>query len=90
MYYRLNDKLMLRGWQKLPYALVEKGYSRPLFINALEMQTLQMCNGKIDLSLPLIPQKVRDLLPELERRRIIIHLLNVCAVAPLSSLLPHT
>lgn len=72
MFYRLNEKLLLRGWEKLPYAVVEKGVSRPLFINATEMQTLQMCNGLIDLSLPLVPQEVRDLLPVLEKRGIII------------------
>lgn len=40
MFCRLNEKLLLRGWEKLPYAVVEKGVSRPLFINATEMQTL--------------------------------------------------
>ncbi|MBR4081664.1 MAG: radical SAM protein [Clostridia bacterium] len=72
MYYKLNELLLLRGWQKLPYALVEKGCSRPLFINATEMQALQLCNGRIDLSLPLVPQSVRDLLPMLTERRIIL------------------
>ena len=71
MFYKLHEKLLLRGWQKLPYAIVEKGVSRPLFINAAEMLALRMCNGKIDLSLPLIPQSVRDLLPMLEKRGII-------------------
>lgn len=63
MYYKLNGNLLLRGWQKLPYAVVEKGIPRPMFINALEMQLLQLCNGKIDLSLPIIKQEIRDLLP---------------------------
>ena len=71
MFYRLNERLLLRGWEKLPYAMVEKGVSRPLFINATEMQALQMCNGLIDLSLPLVPQAVRDLLPILVERGII-------------------
>ncbi len=72
MFYRLNEKLLLRGWEKLPYAVIEKGVTRPLFITATEMQTLQMCNGLIDLSLPLVPQAVREMLPMLEQRGIII------------------
>ena len=67
MYYKLNEKLLLRGWQKLPYAVVEKGAGRPLFLHATEMQALQLCNGLIDTDLPMIPQEVRDLLPGLLR-----------------------
>lgn len=72
MYYKLHEKLLLRGWEKLPYAVVEKGARRPLFIKPVEMQALQMCNGRIDLSLPLVPQEVKDLLPLLQERGIII------------------
>ncbi len=72
MFYRLNEKLLLRGWEKLPYAVVEKGVSRPLFISAAEMQALQMCNGLVDLSLPLVPDHVRELLPILTERGIVI------------------
>ena len=72
MFYRLNEKLLLRGWEKLPYAVIEKGVTRPLFITATEMQALQMCNGLIDLSLPLVPQAVRDMLPMLVERGVII------------------
>lgn len=68
MFYKLHEKLLLRGWDKLPYAVVEKGVSRPLFIQAREMQALELCNGLIDTSMPIIPQEVRDLLPGLEQR----------------------
>ena len=72
MFYRLNEKLLLRGWEKLPWAVVEKGAHHPLFISAREMQALQLCNGRIDLSLLLVPQEVRELLPMLEERGVII------------------
>lgn len=62
MYYKIHEKLLLRGWQKLPYALVEQGISRPLFIKAKEMEALKLCNGLIDTALPLIPQDIRDLI----------------------------
>ena len=68
MFYKLHEKLSLRGWEKLPYAVIEKGVSRPLFIKADEMNALQLCNGLIDTSLPLIPQKTRDLLKILEEK----------------------
>ena len=68
MYYKLHEKLSLRGWEKLPYAVVEKGVSRPLFIKAEEMKALQLCNGLIDTSLPLISQETRDLLKIIEER----------------------
>lgn len=62
---------MRRGWRKLPYAVVETGVSRPLFISAREMEALKLCNGLIDTSLPLIPKEIRDLLSQMEKRGLI-------------------
>ena len=62
MFYKLHEKLLLRGWQKLPYAVVEKGVSRPQFISAKEMQALQLCSGLIDVNLPLISDETRALI----------------------------
>lgn len=70
MYYKLNPQFMLRGWQKLPYALVRKG-GGVIFMNEKEMQVLQLCNGRIDVSLPLIPKEIKDMLPVIEERGII-------------------
>ena len=55
MFYKLHEKLLLRGWQKLPNAVVEQGVSRPVFITAREMDALKLCNGMIDVDLPLVP-----------------------------------
>lgn len=71
MFYKLNDNYLLRGWQKLPYALVNKQRLDPQFISAKEMQALELCNGEIDLSLPLIPQEIRDMIPRIEEKGII-------------------
>ena len=71
MYYKLNENYLLRGWQKLPYAVVDKRRQRPIFINAKEMRALELCNGQIDLSLPLIPQEIRDMIPQIEKNGII-------------------
>jgi len=68
MFYKLHEKLLLRGWQKLPYAVVEKGFSRPQFITAREMEALKLCNGLIDVDLPLVPQELRDLVKLAEKQ----------------------
>ena len=82
MYYKLNPEFMLRGWQKLPYALVDKRALYPRFITAKEMRALEMCNGKIDTSLPLIPQEIRDLLPKIEENGIISRCEKGDAISP--------
>lgn len=82
MFYKLNEPFLLRGWQKLPYALVDKRRRDPLFITAKEMQALEMCSGQIDLSLPLIPQNIRDMLPALEQNGIIRPCEKGDAIAP--------
>jgi len=71
MFYKLKPGYLLRGWQKLPNALVEKG-GRTLFLSAEEMEALKLCNGLINVNLPLIPQKVRELLPLLEKHGVIV------------------
>ena len=63
MFYKLKENFLLRGWEKLPYALVDKNKRNPAFITAKEMQALELCNGQIDLSLPLISQEIRDMIP---------------------------
>ena len=70
MFYKLKPGYLLRGWQKLPYALVRKG-ERARFLSAKEMETLKLCNGKINLSLPLVPDYVRELIPVLEAHGVI-------------------
>ena len=82
MYYKLNNNIQLRGWQLLPYALVVKGRRNPIFISAKEMQALQLCNGNIDLSLPLIPQEIRDMIPTIEKNGIIIPCEHGDSIAP--------
>lgn len=82
MFYKLNENYLLRGWQKLPYAVVDKRRRDPIFISAKEMRVLELCNGQIDLSLPLIPQELRDMIPQLEKHGII------CACEPGDSIAP--
>ena len=71
MYYKLKPQYLLRGWEKLPYALVDSKTAQTEFLAAPEMELLSLCNGKVDLSLPLVSQKIRDMIPRLENYGII-------------------
>ena len=71
MFYKLKKNFLLRGWKKLPYALVDKNKRDPVFITAKEMRALELCNGQIDLSLPLISQEIRDMIPLIEKNGVI-------------------
>jgi len=63
MFYRLKERYSLRGWELLPYAVVDKTSPDPLFINGVEMDALKLCNGKVDFDIPLIPKEIRGVLP---------------------------
>ncbi len=71
MYYRLKEQYLLRGWEKLPYALVDRATGRAVFIQSEEMSALELCNSRVDLDLPLIPEKIRRMIPQIEKNGII-------------------
>ena len=58
MYYRLKDNFILRGYEKLPYAVMNLKTGGANFIDDKMMNALEYCNGKIDLSLPIISDDV--------------------------------
>jgi len=71
VFYRINERFLLRGWEKLPYALVERNSKRTMFLRKDEFDLLSLCDGTVDLSLPLIPAKLREMVSVLEQRGII-------------------
>lgn len=71
MYYRLKNRYLLRGWEKLPYALADRTTGRVIFILAEEMSALELCNGRINLDLPIIPENIRKMIPQIEKNGII-------------------
>lgn len=71
MYYRLDPRYCLRGWQKLPWALVDREQHTVRFLPRQEMAALQLCNGCIDVDLPLVPRQLRSLLPAMAQGGII-------------------
>ena len=39
-----------RGWEKLPYAVVERPHNGVRFVDARTFESLSLCDGQIDLS----------------------------------------
>ncbi len=68
MFYRLKDDFMLRGWQKLPYALVDRRNGSAAFMHKPEMDSLLMCDGWTDLSLPVISEDDRNMIFQMEKQ----------------------
>ena len=72
MFAYLNPDLQLRGWDKLEYALVSKSNAQTMFLRAREYQFLDLCNGEIDLSLPVFPAEFKEFLEEAVQKKIVI------------------
>lgn len=53
--------VQLRGWQKLPYALVNRARGEVNFLDKGTFDCVSLLNGRCDVSLNLVPQRVRDL-----------------------------
>ncbi len=72
MYYKLKPQYRLRGWEKLPYALVDTAHdNRVTFLSKPQFDALSLCSGKINCDLPVIPDSIRHLMPQLEQNGVI-------------------
>lgn len=71
MYYRLKKKYRLRGWEKLPCAVVDRELGKAYFISPQELEALDLCNGRIDTDLTLIPDKIRKMLNVMQENGLI-------------------
>lgn len=59
MFYKFDDNLLLRGWDKLPYAMVDRRNGRAQFVDGPTMDALQLADGTF-AHLPLVPAQVRE------------------------------
>ena len=83
MYYKLKPQYRLRGWEKLPYALVDTSQeNRVVFLGKPEFDALSLCSGRIDCDLHMIPERIRRLLPKLEKNGVIESCEAQDAIAP--------
>ena len=71
MFYRLKEQFRLRGWEKLPWGIEDRKLHTSTYITKRQMEALKLCNGKIDLDLPLIAADIRKMIPELEKEGLI-------------------
>lgn len=63
MYYKLQENVCLRGWDRLPWAILIRPKNQVSFIrNEAEFQALELCNGKIDCDGALVLQRLRDII----------------------------
>ena len=60
MYYRLKDKYSLRGWELLPYAVVDRDAHLAKFVEKETFDALSLCDASVDIDLPLVPRSIRD------------------------------
>ena len=50
MYYRLQDVYVLRGWEKMNTALVERPQNKVTALAPREFNVLMLCDGETDFS----------------------------------------
>ena len=65
MFYRLNKRFLLRGWDRLPYGLVDRESGVVSFVYKRHWDAINFATGTIDFALPLIPPEVREAAEEL-------------------------
>lgn len=71
MRYVLNERFALRGWDRLPWAVVRRPNNAVQFVDKSTFRVLSLCDGTIDLALPLFDERIRTIARELERQGIV-------------------
>jgi len=68
MPYLLKEFLLLRGWERLPYALVDTRDGRSLFLNQSTFQALSFCDGVSATASPILFPIHRQIIAELHKK----------------------
>ncbi|RPI24921.1 MAG: radical SAM protein [Acidobacteria bacterium] len=71
MRYLLKEWFLLRGWELLPYALVDTRVGRAIFLNDSTFQALSFCDGVFDADNPVLFPIHRQIMAELLKNEII-------------------
>ena len=71
MHYKLKDNYALRGWEKLPYALVNLDNGAAEFLDRDAMSALELCDGSVDLSMPFVPRTAKEFVHGLEKNGVV-------------------
>ena len=81
MYYKLNDKYQLRGWQRLPNGIVDKKTGSVGFAAASDYRLLKLCSGVLDSNSVLFSQKDRVHLTAMEQAGILQSFEQPCSIS---------
>jgi len=71
MFYIIKPHYWLRGWEKLPYALVNTKSGKANFISKAVFDALSLCDGSIDIDLPLISREIKTTIEALEKEGVV-------------------
>ncbi len=71
MYYLLDENYRLRGYEKLPYCVIKRPHNEISFLDGKTFNALDMCDGTIDMSLPLITDEYREIVKQLEENGVV-------------------
>lgn len=61
-YYRLKESYVLRGWERLPWALIRRPQNDIEFLDRELFEALQICNGKCDCDFCLVSDRTKQLI----------------------------
>ncbi len=71
MYYRLKDNYLLRGWKKLPYAILDKKTRGAVFMTGEQFAALQFCSGTMAEECALVFPQHKKMLEELLKEGVV-------------------
>ena len=71
MRYIIEKRYRLCGWDKLPYAVVDRKYAYAHFVSKEDMEALLLCDGKTDFSRPSVPDALLARLEKYKKRGVI-------------------
>ena len=60
LFYKISEDYVLRGWDRLPNAIVNQKTGEVTFLSKEKMQVLLSCDGMHDFNSLLVPEAVRD------------------------------
>ena len=63
-FYKISKNFALRGWDRLPNAIVNRKTGEVTFLSKEKMQVLLACDGMHDFNSLLVPQAIRDAVQE--------------------------
>jgi len=65
MVYKLNERFVLRGWERLPYAVQDIETGNTQFIDELTFRAISFCDGNMDANSPLLLPAHKEIIEKL-------------------------